>query len=441
MAYNVLSGSWVSRRQPQGSASRLRLTRLATNGTFCVELDGLIPTRSSDEPIAFSQLQLRIALLTTASNLRKLGSEIDALRKRCGADEDISLDPEHFLAGTSRERRPCAVACWDEDVLVGLVYCTEHWERGWQTGYAVGGDFTGRGLLLCKAEHEPAILGAAVPCIVAHGVHSLHLRRVPQTTAPARFPGLVVKQRNAMITGDRMPLGSSYDDFLRSLGQHTRRNLRYYRRKASEAGIHFDPQVGPADFKLQLEELNVRSHFSAKTSHVERDDRLMALYGGGLRVALRGGDGRAVALLCGFRVAERFYVLTQWNDRSLGRLSLSNVLRGHLVEYLIQAGCRELVFVGGTSLSFGRFCAPQPFELLLLDREKGLPAFLKRLFAHFCRGCAHAGKPVPFSLEGLAGGFLGEERLIERTALGHSVDLTHGESAGVGSNTFPDPVT
>jgi hypothetical protein len=40
----------------------------------------------------------------------------------------------------------------------------------------------------------------------------------------------------------------------------------------------------------------------------------------------------AGAMLCGFREAAQFYVLTQLNDAALSRLSLSMVLRGWPVD-------------------------------------------------------------------------------------------------------------
>ena len=364
---------------------------------------------------------LRVALLRTASSFVAHWPEIEDLRARCAAGDDVLSDPLHFLASTSSHRRSCSAVCWDGDRLIGLLYCTEHCLGPWRTGYAVAGDFTGRGALVCLVEDERRVLQACISLILSSGVHSLHVRHVPRIEESIDLPHLTSAQFDATITGDRIRLGPSYEMFLGGLGQHTRRNLRYYRRKAAEAELAFDATVSQPEFELERKRLNDRSHFRANRLHTDRDDRWMALHGGGSRMALRDASGTPVALMCGFAHRSCFYLLTQWNDSALAALSLSNVLRAHLAEHLIQVGMSELVFVGGTTLAFGRFCEPHPYQLLLVDKRRGLLAHAKRLLARACQRRAARGKPLPFALETLAGAHLERSRLEERTALGYAL--------------------
>jgi len=392
---------------------------------------------------------LRVTPLKTGNSFAAIWPELGELRARCAVNKgtgavlsavenDVVLDTLHFLAATSVERRSCSVACWDRNRLVGVLFATEHWVRGLRTGYAIGGDFSGRGLALCEAKDERAVIEAAVRCIFADGVHSLHLRMVPRSLEHSQFPRLATKYLDAVIPGDHMNLGCSYDDFLITLGKHTRRNVRYYTRKTIEAGIVFEPSLSEDEFRRERARLNEKTLFPADAAHLERDDRFLILHDD-RRMGLRAPDGRMVALLCGFTRGSRFHLLTQWNDPALEKLSLSVVLRGYTVEHLIEQKFEQLQFMGGTSLSFGRFCAPEQYRSLLLDRRYGVTEVSKRILAALCLKRAQSGKPFSFGIETLCGGFLDDSRLAKRTALnpasvafirsGDGTDSSHAESS------------
>ncbi|HEY0758993.1 MAG TPA: GNAT family N-acetyltransferase [Acidisarcina sp.] len=363
----------------------------------------------------------RTSLLGTVASFVDIWPELDQLRSDCRATDDVLLDPVHFLAATSRERRPCSVACWDGQRLAGVLFATEHRVHGFRTGYAIGGDFSGRGLVLCRPEDEAAVIESAVHCIFSHGVHSLHLRMAPRSADSPDLRGLttkyLTKSLEGVIPGDRMNLLSGYEQFLSTLGKHTRRNVRYYTRKAVDAGIQFEPRVDEEEFNRARQRLNREAHFAAAREHLRRDDRLLALHSDSQRMGLRDRSGDLVALLCGFTMQRRFHLLTQWNDPRHEKLSLSLVLRGFAVQHLISRGHNELVFMGGTSLSFGRFCAPHRYCSLLLDRSTGPVRLAKRVLAGYALRRDRAGRPLPYTIETLAGGLLCDARLAVRTAL------------------------
>jgi hypothetical protein len=147
-----------------------------------------------------------------------------------------------------------------------------------------------------------------------------------------------------------------------------------------------------------------------------QDDRLLELHGG-KRFALRNKSGEIVAALCGFSKSGRFHLLTQTNNAELADLSLSLVLRGMAVEHLIATGHTELQFMGGSSLSFGRFCAQLDYRSLFIDRRRTFSAMLKILGSKVVEAFAKAGKQVPAALELLCGSYLAPSMLANRTAL------------------------
>jgi hypothetical protein len=285
------------------------------------------------------------------------------------------------------------------------------------TGYAIGGDYSGRGLLLCQPEDEGAVIDTAVAALVDAGMHSIHLRMVPQGDDLPRLRSLAVKYLHALTPGDRMYLGASFEEFLGTMGKHTRRNIRNFIRKTAEAGIEFVSELTEAEYAEGVRRLNAETDFPAGAMRLARDERLLALHGGGQRLGLRDANGKLVSVLCGFRQGHRFHVLTQLNDVNLQHLSLSLVLRGLTVQHLISTGHRELQFMGGASLSFGRFCQPEEYRSILIDREHGWTAWAKSLGVTLVAVLEHYGRPIPDKLEMLCGGFLDYERLKARTVL------------------------
>ncbi len=290
--------------------------------------------------------------------------------------------------------------------------------HGIRSGYAIGGDYSGRGLLLCRPEHEASVVKSSIEEMVKRGIHSLHMRLLPRDISKAVVSGMDMRYLDARIPGDRMALCSSFDEFLSTLGKHTRRNVRYYTRKAEAAGIEFVPCLTKAEYAAGVARLNKAATFPMDPARLARDERLLDFHGGGHRFGLRGPDGNVVAELCGFTRGGRFHVLRQFNDVNFERLSLSTVLRGYSARHLIQSGHTELQFMGGTSLSFGRFCVPQVYRSIFVDKGKGVTAAAKGLGSKMVKLVAHMGRPVPEVLEMICNGYLEERRLVERTALG-----------------------
>ena len=362
-------------------------------------------------------MTIRTRLLSDASDFVQHWDEIMALRESVGAASDVLLNPIHFLTSTDETRRSCSVSCWRGEKLIGVVFATEHHVHRMGSGYAVGGDFTGRGLLLCKPEDETLVLKQGIRQMTAAGIHSLHLRFLPKDGSRITLKGLKMKYLDAVIPGDRIQFKATFEEFLSGLGKHTRRNVRAYTRKTEEEGIEFIPSVTAQQYEAAIARLNPKSDFPAEALHLERDERLLALYGGGDRMGLRSREGVLVAVLCGFRKNGRFHLLTQVNDSQYHRLSLSLVLRSYMMKYLIETGCSDLQFMGGSSLSFGRFCEPQSYRSLFIDKKTGMAVAAKLLCSRIAALLTRLKRPIPESLALICNGHLGESELSMRTAL------------------------
>lgn len=361
--------------------------------------------------------RVRTTTLRDASAFVATWNEITSLREALGVQQDALLNPLHFLAATDDTRRSCSVACWRGNHLIGVLYATEHHVKGLRTGYAIGGDYSGRGLLLCAPIDEHLVLKECMKRMVADGIHALHLRFLRRDENKFALRGLGLKFLDALIPGDRLRLQASFEEFLSSLGKHTRRNVRAFTRKATEAGIVFMPSLGKQEYEAALDRLNAETDFPADALHLARDERILELHGGGERMGLCGPDGTLIAVLCGFGLGGRFHLLTQLNHASYERFSLSLVLRGYAVNHLIETGYTELQFMGGSSLSFGRFCQPEAYRSIFVDKKAGFAAAVKRLCGTAVRLMSRTGRPVPEMLALIASGYLEEWQLSQRTAL------------------------
>jgi hypothetical protein len=363
---------------------------------------------------------LRTETLKDAHDFVRCWDKIDRLRREVGLEDDVLLSPLHFLTATGNTRRSCSVACWRGEALIGLMYATEHIIRGAKTGYVVGGDYVGRGLLLCKADYEAAVIAASIRHMAAHGIHSIHFRLVPRDASIPVLPGLRIRCLDGLVPGDRMLLAADFNEFLATLGGHTRRNVRNYMRKAERAGIRFVSSVTQPEYQAAVDRMNGKATFRLDAVRLERDERLLALHSGARRFGLRSAEGDFVAVLCGFTQSNRFHLLTQLNDVHLGTLSLSLVLRGHTVAHLIECGHTSLQFMGGASLSLGRFCIPQRYRSIFVDKTKGAAAAVKRLGCKAVELSNFVGRPVPETLRNICNGHLDDGQLTQRTALGYA---------------------
>ena len=298
---------------------------------------------------------MHTVLLRSPESFAALWLEITALRAILEVEDAVLLDPLHVLALSSNVRRSCSVACWDDARFAGIFFALEHYSKGLRTGYAVAGDYSGRGLLLCRPEDESTVVETAAARIFGSGVHSLEIRHTPRANVRWRFAGLRTRQFEATIPGDRMPLPPTYEEFLQFLGGHTRKHARYYRRKVLELGMTFDACVEDDEFRRERVRLNHTTRFPLSRLHLERDDRLLLLHDAHCKFGLRDAAGVLVALVCGFIKGGQFHLLTQWNDPAYEKLSLSLVLRGFVIELLIEKQCSGIYFMGGTTLFSAAF--------------------------------------------------------------------------------------
>jgi hypothetical protein len=172
-------------------------------------------------------------------------------------------------------------------------------------------------------------------------------------------------------TDATLALGSTVEGTLASLGKHTRRNLRYYRRKAeAELNCVFAADVKRLLSSGQLKELNHASTHPVANQVLERRYDALKTLEGAFCVGVRTHDGQWISLLGGRRHHGVTEIDWQMNRSGLQKYSVGTVVRAYLIEHEISIGMNSLFFEGGTPHSIRHvFLAEMAMDVVVLRRS------------------------------------------------------------------------
>jgi Acetyltransferase (GNAT) domain len=353
---------------------------------------------------------MQVEILRSAIELRRISPAIRSFAAEI-LHADVTYLPDYFLPRMAATSRPRVVICYEQEAMVGVVYTHERWLLGVGTGWLHGGDAMGRGLVLSSPERELEVLSAACDCLLRNGAHAL---RLLWSSGGDETRNLQLEQPRLQVSyrletppeGDWLRLAPDYETFLGQLGRHTRRNLRHYRRKAEEAGFTFVPELSVRRYESAIASLNPVSRFPSFRERELRDRRFFKHFGTPVLAGLADGSGRLVSVLGGVRSGDHLHVLTQLNDESDSRFSVSLVLRGYLIEHLIARGTAAIHFVNGASPMLGRFCEPVKVRIIAIDRRRSPLHPLKVTGAFVARRWQQNGRETPLRMRGLLGSYL-----------------------------------
>jgi hypothetical protein len=297
--------------------------------------------------------------------------------------------PDFFLATLSpKSWRPRIAVVHEGEECTGLVYSKERTFHGFNTGL-IYADSTLGSLVVAAPAQQRAVLHTGIAALLKHpGIRGLRLL-VP----PAGYE-IPVLEELAAETGWEMecrsaenhvvlPLQSTYEEFLQTLGYKTRRNFRYFRKKSQTADHVFS-----ASLTLQEFEAGARALLSEDIVGGDRHGLLRALSvfknsERPLLMGLRAADGEWLSLLGGWYEADRVVILLQMNsDRKHAKFSLSQVMRTHAIETLIQQEQTGIVWWAGVGEPLNRYTQPVPTCWVYLDKPslgwRGLRQLVKR---------------------------------------------------------------
>jgi hypothetical protein len=313
-----------------------------------------------------------------------VGPEVKELLERSDQGNNPLLHLDFFLGRVKLfpGNQPVVLLVRSANRLEGAVYLYEKTFCGIATGYLRGFDhLTGESSVIAREEVRVAILQAAI--------HQLFLKsgeRVAWATVRlgAAQPIATSQQdveRLHLETGSisreyRLKLRDTFADTLSQFGPHTRRNLRYYRRRAEkELKASFHPQLTIAESDEALQQLSKCSFqpFPISLAEWRKMDGLLRTQPGYFAMGLRA-NGEWISYLSGMCKRRFTYVFIQMNHNGFARYSLSTVMRSYFFENEIARGQEEINFVNGTCALFQRCCETD--TCVTVSARRGLIAFV-----------------------------------------------------------------
>ena len=221
-----------------------------------------------------------------------------------------------------------------------------------------------------------------------------------QDDAPAQRTRHWTTIRSAKRVREVLPLAPTYDLMLADLGRHTRRNIRAARKLAGAERFEFEVSTGSrlmseparAELARRTRPHGTRGSLGARLeAHADRTGR-------SFRTMMRGVDGGVISYACGyFGDPSTAYLLYQLNDPAANAIGPSLLHRAFLIEWLIQLGCSEFVFVHGCSGILRHACVRQHLEEVLLVRRSA-PGYLNAGLIGLCKPNTSLGRLARLAL-------------------------------------------
>ena len=305
-------------------------------------------------------------------SILRLQQVLAELSERCG-QPGVMDDVGYFLSKPGTFRRVPHLLLFSRtptldlerltaNDLVGAVLLYKYTVLGCGIGTFSTNDRSGRGTLVAPAALRSTVAemvtrrlmdGGALAVLISFRDGESEDRR-EDSNKKGLFGNSAANDRRARWvwrereTPDYLTLEETYAGTLGKIGQRTRRNMRYYRKRAEgELGCAFLPLV-QID-KREFLDFNRDCMYTVPTKvAMWRYDSLKYLETP-LFMGIKDRDGRWLSLLGGRRHNAGTEILWQMNRGGLSAYSLSIVMRSYFIEHEIAHGMTKLYMEGGTA--------------------------------------------------------------------------------------------
>jgi hypothetical protein len=299
--------------------------------------------------------------------IKLLRPRIVNLLKQTGQAGDVTLAPEYFLEHNALRCAPVLVLISEGEQIVAALYGRERRVLGIRTGMVQFGDYYGEGAVIAQGSFKAAAVAwAALNVLKLPWIHSVRASfKVEDQNEIATVQSMIeraeVKARMLPETVQHiLPLKNTFDAFLATLGSHTRRNLRVYRRRVEQKGWKFVPRLGPEEVASALKSLEQHQGKHKSSAHyLNCCQAVLKAVPGAFHAGICTDTGEWASLASGWLRNERYFMLVQLNDTRYSKDSISTVMRSYLIENLIGSGVEAINFVAGCSELLRNFCTPQ----------------------------------------------------------------------------------
>jgi len=333
--------------------------------------------------------------------LRTILKDLCALCDQAGAMDYL----EYFLTATENlkktpylvlmsSRSNLGVSEMRAEDLRGAVLIYEYRLLGLGSNLFTTGDFNGSRAVIAPAALRRQVSAAICRYLMERGAQIVLLSLEPgsQESCQTCFEDAMTGERKRWWTtrtreaGATLALQDTLDATLATLGKHTRRNLRYYRRKAeADLDYSFIHEAKSIVTMAQLRELNRASTHPVAQPVLDRRLRTLGSIEGFFCVGLRQPSGRWISLLAGRRHHGVTEIDWQMNRSGLAKYSVGTVVRSYLIEHEVAIGTERLFFEGGTPHTMRySFLSQNAMDIVVMNRS---------VFVFLLRRCARWLRP------------------------------------------------
>jgi hypothetical protein len=322
------------------------------------------------------------SILSTVEEIRSLKAPVGA-----AAQNDVFLDPEFFLSSVGSGWRPRVAAIESSKELAGVVYAKERVVLGCALGVAYADLSWGNLQLGSRFGQERAFRLGIEGLLDAPGIRGIRLR-ILRGSPEAAAIRKIIATRDLDVYFSRvrdhsvLPLPDTYEKLLKSFGSTTRHNFRYYRRRFEAAGHTYVDSMTLGELRAAAGYLQSRCRIGSQGAAVERILNMVGAAEQIMAVGLKHKNGEWLSAIAGvYRPGAGVLLLQLSDDKGYPRDSLAVVLRGYLIESLIQRGFDSLAIWGGTAPPLSRYVKYIPTVGVHLDMPSGAWRLARRLVA------------------------------------------------------------
>jgi len=303
-------------------------------------------------------------LLVGERKLQAHLGEILELRRRCAQSDDLTTDPEYFVAVNTMGHRRCSAVLirGESNKLEACVLFYEHTRHGIGLGLFRGGDYIGESLVAgpkaLQVQHVHLATRALFKQWGVHGV-SLSIKAPVSDCIAVMGPASDSRRFCGSEIQHKLPLAASYEGLLAKLGPRTRRSLAGKRQQLEKsANVKFVETLDPDQSLEAMLALHSKSMPPRIAEFYHARHRLLRARSNFFAMGLHLANGSWLSFLSGWRRNGVTYIDLQMNDMNYKKESISAVMRAFMLEHEIGKKQELLNFVGGSSLLLRRYCEP-----------------------------------------------------------------------------------
>jgi hypothetical protein len=345
-----------------------------------------------------------IHFVTGRAAVLRLGQKLMEFSARCGQPGAMH-DVAYFLSKPGALPRVPHLLLVSEggalnpedpelDELLGTLLIFEQHVSGFGAGAFATNDRSGRSNLIARPGDRSRVAALAARALLDRGAHLILMSfRADESALPGGPPllslGASAKSVAQWARRDRtipgyLPLSASFDLTMAAVGQHTRRNLRYYRRRAEMGlGCRFVPEV--AIPRAALLAFNRECMYAAPAGVAGwRYDSLREL-AEPVFMGIKDGGGRWLSLLGGRRYHDRSEILWQLNRKGFPEYSLGTVMRAYFIEHEVGQGSQRMYIEGGTPHSIKFSFMPETLTDLVVVRRTLRAKFMRTIARRYIK--------------------------------------------------------